>query len=292
MSAKMENRCGRIEGDRPGKLILDGGGSFREGYSVLLAGLAWMAFVFAIALMFAGADPGDLVLPMAALGTFWAAWMAIHAVAGFFHRRSNKRDILCLFAGEIWQCWQFEAGEWRAVVESEYRKDVEAARGGLRGILYSALLGLVMGVVLVLVGELAVTGELARTVFQVAAVAVLLLLAAVGLFQPLRRRWLARRRWRRALGVARPRLWFGSGGVYHEAFGYTSLKGLVRVSDRMRMAGSVAFAVRVKTAMGGAGDVAETEHVQSESFVVPAASREQAVELLQRYRLLLKRQGL
>jgi hypothetical protein len=59
----------------------------------------------------------------------------------------------------------------------------------------------------------------------------------------------------------------------------------VRVRDRTRTEGIVEFTVRVRTVLGGAGDVSETEHIQPESFAVPRACREQAVELVHRYRL-------
>ena len=274
-------------GDWPEKLILDDGGSFRAGCGVLLAGLAWMTFIFAIALAYAGAALPDLALPLAALCVFWLAWTAIHVISGLFHRRACKRDILRLFAGEIWQCCRFEAGEWREVVEAELRAALPKRASALRGAVYSTLAGLVPAAGLVAAGALAVKNEMMRAVFNACAAGVVLLFASVGLFQPLRESYLSRRRRRRALRVARPRLWFTGGGVYHEAFGYTSLKELVRVRDKTRMDGTVEFIVRVRTVMGGAGDVAETEHLQPELFAMPAACLERAAELVRRYRLLL-----
>ena len=217
--------------DKPEKLILGDGEFFRLGYAGVLAGVVWFVFDVGIALTQTKIRAADLLLPMAAISAFWFAWLAIHVAVELSHRYSTKRDILRLFEKEIWQFWQFQADKWRDVVEAEYRDRLPKDDSSYIGALYSAIAGVVMGAILVTVGLLTIKDEQIRLIFYICAVAVVLLFAAVGLFQPIRERHRARAFRRNALRVSRRRVWFGAEGVYHEAFGYDSLKNLQRVID-------------------------------------------------------------
>lgn len=66
----MGNGCGRNNDDLPEKFVRDDGGSFRAGYGALLAG---------------------------------AAMMAIHVVAGLWHRRASLCDLIIVYRAECHQ---------------------------------------------------------------------------------------------------------------------------------------------------------------------------------------------
>ena len=137
-----------------------------------------------------------------------------------------------MFEKEIWQRWQLRSDEWQDIVEAEYQTMCpEGGAGAYIGAVYRSIAGLVISTILVGVGKYAIKDEQVMPIILICAVAVLVLFAGVGLFQPLQERNKAKKYRRKALRVLEPRVWFGAEGAYHEASGYTSLKELKNVND-------------------------------------------------------------
>lgn len=267
--------------DRPQKLILDDGSYFSTGRNITLLGIGFLVFAGGIVLTQEGVALIDLALPLAALGAFWLAFMAIYVVVGLIHQFNDKRNINRLFEGEIWQYWQLRSDEWRGVAEAEYQEMLpEEGAGAYVGAVYSGAVGLALGAILVVVGRFVVKDEQALPIIFICAAAVVLLLIAIGLFQPLHERHKASQYRRKALRVLEPRVWFGAEGVYHEARGYTSLQELIKVTDQTRSR-RVKFTIEVTT---GGGDEPMATFKQPVSFAVPAGYEQQAAQLVRRYR--------
>ncbi len=273
------------EADRPRRLVLDDGQQLAQAKGLLFFGLGGLAVIAGITLHFAKATPKDLVLPLGGLGLFWLAFSGIFVVAGLVHRFTDKRAIKRLFRSECWLHWQYPPDEWRDHVESTYRSLLPEP--GLRpfvGAVYSGIVGLVLGAILLGVVAFVIQDEGVKPYLQVTAGGVFLLLIGVGLVQPLQERRKARRYRRRALRVQQPRVWFGAEGIYHEAFGHTPLKTLVKVSDLIRRRRAIRFTIEVTTRMGAEGGGSDTTYRLPTLFPVPSGYEKPASELVRRYR--------
>jgi hypothetical protein len=271
--------------EKPKKLVLDDGSYFGLGCSTGLVGMAIVAFAMGLALIETDATLRDLALPMGALSTLLLFWVALNAIIGLAHRYGDKRGINRLFREKAWQVWQFRSHEWQGIVEAEYQgMRPEEGLGAYVGAVYSGLVGLVLGAILIGVGEFVVKVDVEFPIFAIVAVALLILMIGVGLFQPVKERWSARKYRRRALRVLEPRVWFGPDGVYHETLGYTSLKRLVDVTDQTRSRKRIEFVVEVTTIFGGGGFSSESVDHQPVWFRVPSGYEQQAAGLVRRYR--------
>jgi hypothetical protein len=271
--------------DKPKKLVLDDGSYFGLGCSTGLVGMAIVAFAMGLALIETDATLRDLALPMGALSTLLLFWVALTAIIGLARRFGDKRSINRLFRGEIWEVWQFRSDEWEGIVETEYKQmRPEEGLSAYVGAVYAGIVGLVLGAILIVVGEFVVDVDVGVPVFAIVAVALLILMIGVGLFQPVKERWSARKYRRRALRVLEPRVWFGPDGVYHETLGYTSLKRLVDVTDQTRSRKRIEFVVEVTTIFGGGGFSSESVDHQPVWFRVPSGYEQQAAGLVRRYR--------
>ena len=276
--------------DKPDKIILSDGSYFSEGRSGVLAGAGIL--ILAAIIIFTQMDmSGTTLMDFAGLFVlvgFWVIWMAFYAFLGLAHKFSDKRAINLLFEQEIWQQWQFKSDEWRGIVEKEYQTmRPEDGLGAYVGAVYSGCLGLVIAAILAGVGKFVVEDEQAEPIFMICAVAAFFLLVGVGLFQPLQQRNKARKYLRRTLRVLAPRVWFGRDGIYHEAFGYTSLKDLEKVNDHRKKLKTIKFTVKVVTVMGSSGRFSRSIDFVPLSFSVPSGYDEEAARLVHRYRLEL-----
>jgi hypothetical protein len=264
---------------------LDDGSYFGLGCSTGLAGMAIVLSAMGLALTQEGVTLKDLALPMGALSTGMLLWVALNGVIGMGHRLGDRRGIHRLFRGEVWQVWQFGSDEWQGMVEAEYqRMRPEEGLSAYVGAVYAGIVGLVLGAILIVVGEFVVKIDTGVPVFTIVAVGLLTLMIGVGLFQPVKARWSARRYRRRALRVAEPRVWFGPDGAYHETLGYTSLKRLVDVTDQTRSRKRIKLVVAVTSVIGGGGFSSESEDHVPVWFRVPSGYKKQAGALVRRYR--------
>jgi hypothetical protein len=69
-----------------------------------VAGLAFMLYVLVAVGATTDADTGDLWLPAAALGSFWALWIVIHALVAAVHGLRERRAIARLMSAEHCTC--------------------------------------------------------------------------------------------------------------------------------------------------------------------------------------------
>ena len=265
--------------NKPEKLVLDDGSYFSQGRIGVFAGIAWVIFIGVIALFLAGAKLKDLVLPCGAFSILWLGWVAINTTVGLVHRNNDRRAINRLFKSETWLLWQFPSAEWQGIIEAKYRKMLpEDGLAPYIGAVYSTITGLVISVILILVGKFVIKEEEAMPMIFLSAGVLILLMAGVGLFQPIQERNKARKYRRKALRVPGPRVWFGPEGVYHEVFGYTSLKELEKVTDHTRSAKTIKVTITID-----GGDSGST-YSHPVSFAVPSGCEQQASELVRRYR--------
>jgi hypothetical protein len=274
-----------VETDRPPRLVLDDGQQLAQAKGLLFFGLGGLALVAGIVLRFTKATPKDLVLPLGGLGLFWLVFSGIFVVAGLVHRFFDRRAIRRLFRSECWLRWQYQPDEWRDFVESSYRSLLPEP--GLRafvGAAYSGLVGLLLGAILLGVVTFVIQDEGVKPYLRITAGGVFLLLLGVGLVQPLQERRKARRYRRKALRVQQPRVWFSAFGIYHEAFGHTPLKTLVKVSDLISRRQAIRFTTEETVSMGAEGGGSDTTYRLPTVFPVPSGYEEQASRLVRRYR--------
>lgn len=274
-----------VDADRPRRLVLDDGQQLAEAKGLLFFGLGGLAVIAGMVLRFTKATPKELVVPFGSLALLWLAFGSIFVVAGLVHRFVDWLAIRRLFRSECWLRWQYSPEEWREHVESMYRSWLPEP--GLRpfvGAVYSGLVGLVLGAILLGATQFVIKDEGVKPYLQLTAGGVFLLFLSVGLIQPLQERWKARRFRRKALRVRQPRVWFGAEGIYHETFGRTSLKTLVKVSDLVSRRHVIRFTTEETVSMGAEGGGSDTTYRLPTVFPVPSGYEEQASQLVRRYR--------
>jgi len=264
--------------DRPAKLAFSNEASFTLARGIILMPLVIIIPAFVSVFATTEATLTELALPCAAISVGWFGWIGLQGIIALGYRIGEKYAINRMFAGEIWECWQFRSSEWRALVEAECNL-ISPKDEGLKayiGVVYSSIFGIILAIIIIAVGVFAIEEPEIKAVIWITAVAVFLLLLGIGLFQPMIARYDAYRYRRKALRVAEPRVWFTSDGVYHEALGHTSLKELEKVTDQTRTRKAIRFTLSVST----------DSSTSSYPFPVPvpADCEERAGRLVRRYR--------
>ena len=264
--------------NKPAKLTFSNEASFTLAQGIVLIPFGVITFGFVLALVTTDATLTELVLPCAGTSALGFMWVGILGIVALGHRIAEKRAINHMFAGEIWECWQFPASAWQALVEAECNLISPKDEGlkAYKGAVYSSIFGIILAIVIIAVGVFAIDEPELKTVIWIIAVAVFLLLLGIGLFQPVIARYDAYRYRRKALRVAEPRVWFTSDGVYHEALGHTSLKELEKVTDRTRSRKAISFTIMVSTE--------SSTYSVAIPFPVPSGCEERAGRLVRRYR--------
>ncbi|MGB2962394.1 MAG: hypothetical protein WBB69_00220 [Anaerolineales bacterium] len=264
--------------DKPTNLAFSDEATFTFLRGEILIPFVTIASVF-IAVLVTSEDPfTGLALPAAAMSAAWLGWAGLFVLIAWGHRFWEKYLINRMFAGEIWECWQFSSTEWQAQVEgvcnliSPKDEGLEAYIGAV----YSSIFGIVIALIMILVTIFAVEETETKIALRIGAVIVFLLFLGAGLFQPMIDRYRADRYRRKALQIAEPRVWFAFDGIYHETLGHTSLKDLNKITDQTRSRKAIQFTLVVST--DSADDLVKIP------FPVPSGCEERAGRLVRRYR--------
>ena len=264
--------------DKPAKLAFSDEATFSLLRGIVLAPFVIIASAFVFVLITTDARLTELVVPCIGTSGLGFIWWGILGAVALGHRIAEVRAINHMFAGEIWECWQFSAAEWQALVEAECSL-ISPKDEGIKsyvGAVYSSILGIVMASILVAVGVFVIDEPALKSMMWILAVGIFLLLFAIGLFQPLVARYNAFRYHHKALRVAQPRLWFAANDIYHETLGHTSLKELERVTDQTRSRQAISFTLSISTPTSTSS--------MSYPFPVPSGCDERAGRLVRRYR--------
>ena len=194
------------------------------------------------------------------------------------HRFFEKRAINRMFAGEIWECWQFSSSAWSAQVESVCNLISPQDEGleAYMGAVYSGIFGIVFAIIMIVISFFAIDDPQIKIAMYIGAGFVFLLLVGIGLFQPMADKYRANRYRQKALKFPEPRIWFGPDGVYHEALGHTSLKELHKVTDQTKSRKAIQFTVVVSS--DSYDDLVKIR------YPVPSGCEERAASLVLRYR--------
>jgi hypothetical protein len=263
---------------KPVKLAFSDVATFKLNRGIVLIPFGIITFVFVLVLVTTDATLTELAPPCAGTSGLGFIWGGILGIVALGHRIAEIRAINRMFAGEIWECWQFTSSAWQALVEAECNL-ISPKDEGLEaylGAVYSSIFGIILAIILIVVAEFAMDGPALKSTMRITAVAVFLLLLGIGLFQPMAARYNANRYRRKCLRVAEPRVWFAFGDIYHEALGHTSLKELEKVTDQTRSRKAIQFTLSVSTE--------SSTYLAALPFPVPSGCEERAGRLVRRYR--------
>ena len=235
--------------NKPAKLAFSDEASFHLLRGIILIPFVIISFGFLLVLVTTHVTLVELTVPCIGTSGLVFIWWGILGVVALGHRIAEIRAITRMFAGEIWECWQFRSSDWQALVEAECNlispKDEELK--AYVGAIYSSILGIIIAIVIVAVGVFAIDEPELKSTMWITAVAVFLLLLGIGLFQPILTRYEAYRYRRKALRVAEPCVWFTSDGIYHETLGHTSLKELIEVTNQTKSRKAIRFNMMIST---------------------------------------------
>ena len=264
--------------NKPAKLAFSDEATFTLTRGVVLIPFVTITFGFVLVLVTNEATLAELALPCVGTSGMGFIWGGILGIVALGHRIAEIRAINRMFAGEIWECWQFRSSAWQALVEAECNL-ISPKDEGLEayvGAVYSSIFGIILAIIIIAVGVFAMDEPELKSAMWITAVAVFLLLLGIGLFQPMVARYDAYRYRRKALRVAEPRVWFASDGIYHETLGHTSLKELEKVTDQTRSRKAIQFTIEVSS---------DTyDDLVKIRFPVPSGCEERAGGLALRYR--------
>lgn len=271
--------------NKPAKLVFSDQASFRLARGIVLIPFAIISFSFMLVLLTTEATLVELSMPCLGISGIGFIWVGILGIVALGHRIAERRAINRMFAGEIWECWQFRASAWQALVEAECKliSPKDEGRNAYMGAVYSSIFGIIIAIIIAAVGAFAIDEPELKSVMWITALAVFLLLLGIGLFQPTLARTNANRYRRKAMRAAEPRVWFTSDGIYHETLGYTSLKELIKVTDQTKSRQAIRFDLKIATD--------ESSDLAVYRIPVPAGCEEQAGRLVRRYRQERLRQG-
>ena len=264
--------------NKPAKLAFSDEATFSLTRGIVLGPFVMITFVSVLALVTTDATLTELALPYAGTSGIGFIWGGILGIVALGHRIAEIRAINRMFAGEIWECWQFRSSAWQALVEAECNLNSPKDEGlkAYVGAVYSSIFGIILAIIVIAVGVFAIDEPELKSAMWIAAVAVFLLLLGIGLFQPIAARYNANRYRRKSLRVAEPRVWFASDGIYHEALGHTSLKELEKVTDQTKSRKAIQFTLTVSTE--------SSTYLVACPFPVPSGCEERAGRLVRRYR--------
>jgi hypothetical protein len=264
--------------NKPAKLAFSDEATFTLTRGIVLIPFVIITFGFVLVLVTTDTTLTELALPCAGTSAIGFIWGGILGIVALGHRIAEIRAINRMFAGEIWECWQFRSSAWQALAEAECNL-ISPKDEGLKayvGAVYSSIFGIILAIIIIAVGVFAIDEPELKSIMWIAAAAVFLLLLGIGLFQPMIARYDAYRYRRKALRVAEPRVWLTSDGVYHEALGHTSLKELEKVIDQTKSRKALQFTLTVSTD--------SSTHSVAYPLPVPAGCEERASRLVRRYR--------
>jgi len=264
--------------NKPAKLAFSEEASFRLARGIVIIPFATISFGFILVLVTTDAALTELAIPCVGTSAIGFIWLGILGMVALGHRMAEKRAIDRMFAGEIWEYWQFRSSAWQALVEAECSL-ISPEDEGLKayvGAVYSSIVGMIIAIIMVAVGAFAIDDPELKSILWITAAAVFLLLLGIGLFQPMLAKYNAYRYRRKALRVAEPCVWFAADGIYHETLGYTSLQGLSKVTDQTKSRQGIRFNLKVSTD--------ESSDLVEYRFPVPSGYEERAAKLARRYR--------
>ena len=264
--------------NRPAKLAFSDEATFKLNQGVVIIPFVTIIFGFVLVLVTTDATLTELAIPCIGTSGMGFIVVGIFGSVALGHRIAEIRAINRMFAGEIWECWQFRSSAWQALVEAECNliSPKDEGQNAYVGAVYSSIFGAILALIMFAVVQFAVKDPDVKPVMQFTAVGIFLLLVGIGLFQPMVARYNANCYRRKALRVAEPRVWFASDGIYHETLGHTSLKELEKVTDQTRSRKAISFTLLIST------DTYDS--LMSYPFPVPVGCEERAGRLVRRYR--------
>jgi len=264
--------------EKPTQLAFSDQATFTFFRLEILIPIVIIASGFIIVLVTGDASLADLALEIAIFSALCLGWVGIFVAIAWGHRLWETWAINRMFAGEIWECWQFSSSAWLARVEADCNliSPEDDGQNPYSGVIASSIFGLIIASIMIAITFFAIKDPEIKVALRISAGFVFLLLVGIGLFQPLADKYRAGRYRQKALRIAEPHVWFGPDGIYHETLGHTSLKELHKVTDQTRSRKAIQFTVVVSS--DSYDDLVKVR------FPVPSGSEEQAARLVLRYR--------
>jgi len=264
--------------DKPTNLAFSDEATFNFLQGVVLFPILAIISLFVVVLVTTDATLAELGLSFFAMGGVPVIIVGIFGSVALGHRISEIRAINRMFAGEIWECWQFSSSEWSEKVEGVCNLINPKVEGleAYMAVINSSIFGAVVAIIMDIIVFFVVKDPVVKKGLWITSGIVFLFFVGAGLFEPMVEKIKANRYRRKALKFPEPRVWFGPNDVYHEALGHTSLKELHKVTDQTRSRKAIQFTVVVSS--DSYDDLAKLR------FPVPSGSEDRAASLVLRYR--------
>ena len=264
--------------DKPVKLVFSDEATFSITQGVVLIPIITIISGFVLVLVTTDTTLAELGVPLFGMSGMIFIVVGIFGAVALGHRLFEKRSINRMFAGEIWECWQFSSSAWQRQVEAVCNliSPKEEGAEAYIGAFYSSIFGIVIAVIIIVITIFAIEEPDIKIAMRIVAGVIFLFLLGVGIFQPMVDKNKAGRYRQKALKNKEPRVWFGPDGIYHETLGHTSLKGLFKVTDQTKSGKRIQFNCKIVT-----DDSDDLIRIHSP---VPAGCEERAGRLVLRYR--------
>ena len=105
--------------NKPAKLAFSDEATFRLNQGVVIIPFFFIISGFVFVLVTADATVSELAVSCFGTSGMGLIVVGIFGSVALGHRIAETRAINRMFAGEIWECWQFRSSEWQTLVEAE-----------------------------------------------------------------------------------------------------------------------------------------------------------------------------
>ena len=264
--------------DKPTELAFSDYATFRFFRAEIVYFITLITSVIIIARVTYDDPFAAVTLSEAVMSALCLVWVGVFVVGAWGYRVWEKTQIKRMFAGEIWECWQFSAQDWESKVDADCNliSPKDEGKDAYSGVIASSIFGFVIAVFLYVITFFAFDDPEIKTAMRYVAVGLFLFMVGVGYFQPRVAKNEAGRYRSKALKIREPRVWFGPDGIYHETLGHTSLKELHKVTDQTKSRNRIQFTLVITSA--------DSDDVVKYHTPVPSDCNERAGDLVRRYR--------
>jgi hypothetical protein len=172
--------------NKPAKLAFSDEATFKLNQGVVIIPFLTIIFGFILVLVTTDATLTELAVPCIGTSGIGFIVVGMFGSVALGHRIAEIRAINRIFAGEIWEYWQFRSSEWQALVEAECNliNPKDEGQNPYAAVINSSIFGAIIALIMSAVVQFAVKDPEVKSELMITAVGIFLLLVGIGLFEP------------------------------------------------------------------------------------------------------------
>ena len=172
--------------EKPTKLAFSEYGTFRFFRAEILMFIGMIVSVLIIVRVTRDDPLAPVTLSEIMMSALCLVWVGVFWVGAWGYRIWEKIQIKRMFAGEIWECWQFSTREWESEVEAVCNliSPKDEGKDAYRGVIASSIFGFVIAVILFVITFFAFAEPEIKIAMRIVALGLFLFMIGVGIIHP------------------------------------------------------------------------------------------------------------